>query len=140
MVTMAKRIEELREKKGMSRIELCNALGFPKMQIEKFETGRLTPSKVQQQKMAQYFGVSVEYLSGVSDDDKTLAQWLNDDGPRVVIKRPAEQPKPKPSAQIGGNEVNIFASLLKSEEFKQAVIEVLKTPEGKELIRKAAGK
>lgn len=140
MVSMAKRIEELREKKKMSRVELSAALGFPKMQMEKFETGRLTPSKQQQQKMAEYFGVSVDYLTGVSDDDKTMAAWLNDDGPRVVIQKAAPQPKPKPTEQISGSEVNIFASLLKSEDFKQAVIEVLKSPEGRELIRKAAGK
>ena len=46
MVTMAQRIEELRNEKGMSRPELASALGLPRLAIEKFETGRSTPPRI----------------------------------------------------------------------------------------------
>ena len=52
MVTMAQRIEELRTKKAMSRPALAAALGLPRLSIEKFETGRQTPTQEQQQKLA----------------------------------------------------------------------------------------
>ena len=62
MTSISQRIEELRSKKGISRPAMAAALGFPKISIEKFETGRLTPNQEQQKKMAEYFGVSVDYI------------------------------------------------------------------------------
>lgn len=56
MVTMAQRIEALRTEKGLSRPALAAALGLPRLSIEKFETGRQTPSQEQQQKLAGAFG------------------------------------------------------------------------------------
>ena len=40
MVTMARRIEQLRTEKGLSRPALSAALGLPRMAVEKFETDR----------------------------------------------------------------------------------------------------
>lgn len=64
MITMAQRIEELRTKKGISRPALAAALGLPRLSVEKFETGRQTPTQEQQQKLAAAFGVSLSYLRG----------------------------------------------------------------------------
>ena len=58
MVTMAQRIEALRMQKGVSRPDLAAALGVPRLSIEKFETGRATPTKEQQDKIASFFGMS----------------------------------------------------------------------------------
>ena len=69
MVTIAQRIEALRTEKGISRPALAAAVKLPRMSIEKFETGRQTPSQEQQKMLAAYFGVSVSYLKGESDDD-----------------------------------------------------------------------
>ena len=44
MITMAQRIEALRTERGLSRPALSAALGFPKTAVEKFETGRQTPT------------------------------------------------------------------------------------------------
>ena len=62
MVTMAQRIEQLRTQAGLSRPALAEALGLPRTAIEKFETGRQTPGKDQQEKLASFFGVSGFYL------------------------------------------------------------------------------
>ena len=59
MVTLAQRIESLRTEKGLSRSALAAALGFPKGRVDKFETGRQTPTKEQQDKLAAFFGVSL---------------------------------------------------------------------------------
>ena len=66
MISLAQRITELRTEKGMNRPELSAALGLPKNAIEKFETGRQTPTQEQQAKMAAYFQVSLFYLRGES--------------------------------------------------------------------------
>ena len=81
MVTIAQRIEALRTEKGLSRPALAAAVKLPRMSIEKFETGRQTPSQEQQKMLAAYFGVSVSYLKGESDDPTSMESWLNGNVP-----------------------------------------------------------
>lgn len=145
MVSAAQRIEALRTEKNISRIQLSAELGFPKTAIEKFETGRQTPTKEQFEKMARYFGVSSAYLKCESDDRQNLQQsWLSGNVPDDEPARPAPVPvQAKLLAQSGKQEKEdnaVFNLLLKSDAFKSAVLEVLKTPEGQELIRKAMKK
>ena len=64
MITMAQRIESLRTERGLSRPALSAALGFPRTAVEKFETGRQTPTQSQQIQLAAYFGVTTAYLRG----------------------------------------------------------------------------
>ena len=146
MVTIAQRIESLRTQKGLSRPALSAALGLPRMTVEKFETGRQTPNQEQQEKIAKYFGVSVFYLRGESDDATDMVSWLNGDVPN----EPAA-PAPKPLAKTvvaqssGGSEDGaVFSALLKSKSFqsmvRDTVLEVLRSPEGQELIAKAVKK
>ena len=141
MVNAAQRLETLRTEKNVSRVQLASQLGFPKTTIEKFETGRLTPNKDQYEKLARYFGVSVAFLKGESDDPEDIRTWL------TAGTMPDETPKPSPApakaklvAQSGGKDKEdnaVFNLLLKSDVFKSAVLEVLKSPEGQELIKKA---
>ena len=77
MVTLGQRIEELRTERGLSRPALSAALGLPKGAAEKFETGRQTPTKEQQEKIAAYFGVSVFYLRGESSDRTRQEDWMD---------------------------------------------------------------
>ena len=79
MVTMAQRIEQLRTEKGLSRPALSLALGLPKNAAEKFETGRATPTKEQQDKIARYFEVSLFYLKGETDDRTSQENWMKGD-------------------------------------------------------------
>ena len=77
MVTMAQRIEELRMARNMSRPALAAALGLPKTAVEKFETGRQTPTQEQQDKLAAFFGVSIFYLRGESSDKTKMEDWMD---------------------------------------------------------------
>ena len=136
MVTISQRLEKLRMDKGISRIQLASLLGLPKMSVEKFETGRLTPTKEQQEKLASYFGVSVAYLKGESDDPQNMESWLNGnirEEPEPVVTA-AKPVKTKESVPAEGA---IFNQMLKSEAFKAAVLEVLRTPEGQKLLSQA---
>lgn len=143
MVTMAQRIEALRTEKGLSRPALSAALGFPKTAMEKFETGRQTPSQEQQAKLARYFGVSLLYLRGEQDDPTQTDNWLN--GGNL----PQEDPMPRPAIQerkpaAVQEDGAVFGALLKSPSFqamiRSAVTEVLKSPEGQALLAKAVQK
>ena len=142
MVTMAQRIEELRTEQNMSRPALAAALGFPKNAMEKFETGRQSPTKEQAQKLADFFGVSMFYLKGESNDRTRMDDWMgqalsgNDEG-HVPIQPKKAKPQPEVSSSGQGS---IMDSFLKSKAFQDmvraTVTEVLRSPEGQDLIAK----
>ena len=64
MITLAQRIEALRTERGLSRPAPLPGPGLSQNAAEKFETGRQTPTREQQEKMAAFFGVSLFYLRG----------------------------------------------------------------------------
>ena len=147
MVTMAQRIEALRTEKGLSRPALAAALGLPRLSIEKFETGRQTPSQEQQQKLAGAFGVSLPYLRGETDDPTSMDNWLSGAVPQedVVLPKAVRKATAAVVAQSGdSSDGAVFSALLKSDSFKalvrETVLDVLKSPEGQALLAKAAKK
>ena len=146
MVTIAQRIELLRTQRGLNRPALSATLGLPRMAIEKFETGRQTPTQDQQKKIAAYFGVSLEYLRGESDDPTTMDSWLNGNVPDDAPPSPPPVARPRIVQSSGGNDDDgaVFSALLKSKSFQSmvhdTVLEVLRSPEGQELLAKAIRK
>lgn len=149
MVTMAQRIEELRTEAGLSRPAASQALGFPRNAFEKFETGRQTPTKEQQEKMAGHFGVSIFYLRGESGDRTRQDDWMSGGLPQeeeAVSYRPAPAPRkparPEPAGQAGGSTMldALFAGKAAREQFKSMVLEVLRSPEGQAVIAQAVWK
>ena len=147
MVTMAQRIEALRTEAGLSRPAASQALGFPKNAFAKFETGRQTPNKEQQEKMASYFGVSLFYLRGESNDRTRQEDWMSgalpaeeEDSP---VYRPAPAPKKvkaEPAPQSATMLDALFAGKAAREQFKAMVLEVLRSPEGQAVIAQAVWK
>ena len=146
MVSMAQRIAELRSERNMSRPGLAAALGLPKMAIEKFETGRQSPTKEQAQQMADYFGVSIFYLKGESNDRTSQdnwmdAKWADDPTPEIPIPRKAPKPVPAQSSSESGA---VFSALLKNKDFQEmvraTVLDVLRSPEGNTILSQVVRK
>lgn len=145
MITLAQRITELRTQKGMSRPELSLALGLPRTAVEKFETGRQTPTQEQQKKMAAFFGVSLFYLQGESNDPTTQDSWMNGSFPDEPVApsvkaKPASAPAPRSNAGAG----SMLDPILKSDGFQQAVrsavLDVLRSKEGQQLLEQAVAR
>ena len=146
MVTMAQRIEELRTERGLNRPQLAAALGFPKNAPEKFETGRTTPTKEQQERMADFFGVSLFYLRGESNDRTRLEAWLdgsfseNEPGYVPMPATPKKVPSPV-SAPTSGGQGTLLDSFLNSKQFQEmvqnAIVDARRSPEGNDIIAKA---
>jgi DNA-binding XRE family transcriptional regulator len=145
---MAQRIEALRTEQNLSRPALAAALGLPRTAIEKFETGRQTPTKEQQEKLAAFFGVSVFYLRAESDDRTTQQTWMDmayaqPDEPAPVFTPKKVKPAPQPSAPAadGGT---VFDAVLQSKGFQDllrtAVLDALRSPEGQDLLTQAIRK
>lgn len=144
MITLAQRIQQLRAERGISAPAISAALGLPRTAVEKFETGRQTPTQDQQKKLAAYFGVSEFYLRGESDDRTQMSDWM--DG--AFLDAPAPAPAPSPMRAAKKPAVNedgaLFGAFLSSQKFQDAlraaVLDVLRSPEGQALIEKAVRK
>lgn len=141
MVTMAQRIESLRTEAGLSRPALSAALGFPKSAFEKFETGRQTPTKEQQERIAAHFGVSLFYLRGESSDRTRQEDWMSMSGSGEDPEpRPAPPPpkKARPAEPEGGTLLDALLTGRQAQEgLRNAVLEVLRSPEGQALLAQA---
>lgn len=140
MVTMAQRIEALREEKGLSRPALAAALGFAKNAPEKFETGRQTPTREQQQKMADFFNVSLFYLKGESNDRTRQDSWMD---AAYAAEEPGHVPTPAPkkavkAPPVGSGDNSMFGAFQNSPAFqsmiRSTVLEVLRSAEGQEIL------
>ena len=143
MMTLAQRLEELRMQKGLSRPALAAAVGFPRMTVEKFETGRQTPSQEQQRKLADYFGVSLAYLRGEQNDEMSMGDWMNGGAFQEEPKAaPVAAPKPKKVTAANIEQGSMFDAFLNSKKFQEslraAVLDVLRSPEGAALLEQAA--
>ena len=143
MVTMAQRIGELRAERNLSRPALAAALGYPRMAVEKFETGRQTPTQEQQSQLASYFGVSLSYLRGENNDRTAADDWM--DG--AFLEEPVPQPGPAvraAQAATPSEEGTMLDALLAGKKFqqtlRQVVLEALRSPEGQEILTKVIQK
>lgn len=144
MVTLAQRLEELRTKQGLTRPALASALGLPRNAVEKFETGRQTPTKDQQNKLANYFGVSLAYLQGQSDDPTSMSNWMTvalsgaePEPDPAPVRHAAPAPRPK-AVSDGSGQSGVLAALLSNKAFhdtlRAEILEVLRTSEGQQLL------
>lgn len=61
------RIKELREKKGLSQIQLAKKTGISSQSISKYECGERNPKIEKWQKLATFFNVSIPYLQGTDE-------------------------------------------------------------------------
>ena len=147
MITLAQRIEALRTERGLSRPALSQALGFPKNAAEKFDTGRQTPTREQQEKMAAFFGVSLFYLRGESNDRTRQETWMDggfqDEEEPAPPPRRAARPVPQ-SGPAGQDQGTVFDAFLHSKAFQDmiraAVQEALRSPEGQDILTQAVRK
>ncbi len=63
------RLKELRISKNLSQEELSNILNVRKSSISNWETGKATPTFDMLTKIAQYFGVTIDYLLNFTQND-----------------------------------------------------------------------
>lgn len=65
---LGERIKYLRNEKGIGQNLLAKELQLSNASISYWETGRQEPSAQAIFKLAKYFGVSADYILGLSDD------------------------------------------------------------------------
>ena len=73
-----KRLKELRNQRGLTQTQIGELIGVSCVTIARYEAGEREPSNAKITKLADFFGVSVDYLMGRDEpqDQNTLAgQW-----------------------------------------------------------------
>jgi len=74
MEDLGTRLAQLRKAKGLSQEELARVLHLNQSTIAYYESGKKRPSYEVLQSLAEFFGVSIDYLLGRTDDPRTLDQ------------------------------------------------------------------
>lgn len=64
---MANRLRKIRESKGLTLEEVGKEVGLATNTISRYETGKREPKLETWQQLADFFGVSVPYLQGISN-------------------------------------------------------------------------
>lgn len=75
------KIKELRKNNKITQEQLGNAIGVSKMAISYFEKGKKSPGRESLEKIADYFGVTTDYLLGRSEDPE-----LNEEENKIVTE------------------------------------------------------
>lgn len=80
------RIRELREDRDLRQIDVAAATGLDQKTLSNYETGKTLPDSLAIIKLAEFFGVTCDYLLGVTerniaDNDSVLSELDN------IIKR-----------------------------------------------------
>lgn len=65
------RLMDLRKQKKLTQAEMANILGVARTTYSSYEQGRRTPDVDIQNKIADYFKVSLDYLHGRTDSTST---------------------------------------------------------------------
>jgi len=68
MPGFAVRLKELRQEKGLKQAEMAEFIGCIERHYQKIEHGEINIPSLMLVKLADYFGVSTDYLLGRTDD------------------------------------------------------------------------
>lgn len=80
MATVYETILALCQQKGISPGKMCNDLGYSRNTMTALKTGRSTTLKLDKaQRIAEYFGVSVDYLLGNTEEKEQPALSKEDE-------------------------------------------------------------
>ena len=61
------RIRDLREDRDLRQVDVANATGIDQKTLSNYETGRTNPDSWAIIKLAEFFGVTCDYLLGITD-------------------------------------------------------------------------
>ena len=70
------RIKELRTQRKISQLKLAKELNVHQTAVSQWEQNRTSPDSQLLPEIASYFGVSVDYLLGIDDDDKPVKKSI----------------------------------------------------------------
>ena len=88
-------IKKLRKEKGLTQQELANIVGITATGVSYWESGNAVPNTETLNKLANYFGVTVNFLLGVKYKIE-----MEDNSRTAILFRKAEQVDPKEKEKL----------------------------------------
>ena len=76
--------EKLCAAKGVTPYRVAKETGVSTSTLSSWKTGRYTPKQEKLQKIAEYFGVTVDQLTGVQTDVQSDGYYVNEDTARTA--------------------------------------------------------
>lgn len=76
--------EKLCNEKGVTPYRVCKETGLTTSTISNWKAGRYTPKQDKMQKIADYFGVSIDYLVSGEEKEETNGYYLNEETARLA--------------------------------------------------------
>lgn len=76
---LSEQIRILREARHMTQVELARALSVSKQAVSNWENNNIQPSVEMVEALADFFGVTVDYLLGRDDHRYIVADGLTDE-------------------------------------------------------------
>lgn len=67
------RLRELRLQRGMTQTQVGDLIGVSCVTVGRYEAGEREPSNAKISALADYFGVSIDYLMGRDETEKELS-------------------------------------------------------------------
>lgn len=75
---------ELRDSKGFKDSDIVKATGITKSTFSDWKSGRSKPKNDKLQRIADFFGVSVDYLMTGEEKENELPYYINDDAKEMA--------------------------------------------------------
>ncbi len=76
------KIKDLREDRDLRQLDVAQAVGIDQRSLSNYETGKTNPDSETVIRLAKFFGVTCDYLLGVSDanfmDNRDVVKELED--------------------------------------------------------------
>ncbi|WP_026487138.1 helix-turn-helix domain-containing protein [Caldanaerobius polysaccharolyticus] len=74
--TLGKKIRMLRKKAGLTQKQFGDIFNIAKSTVSQYESGKSRPDDDTKKKIARYFGVSLDWLLGLIDDEYVQSHHL----------------------------------------------------------------
>lgn len=110
---MHERIRQLRIDKGLTQQELADTLGITQQAVGRWERGLATPDTSTLPRLADFFGVTVDYLLGRTDE------------PTTTIQQKQEQKRPKDLQKFLDQQQIMFDGVPLTEDDKEKIRKAL---------------
>ena len=76
MDTIGKRIQRLRESKGLSAKKLCSLLDINTSTYSKLENDRKSIDVEELRKFTKYYGISADYILGIDNPQEDIVMYM----------------------------------------------------------------
>lgn len=76
--------ERLCAEKGVTPYRVCKETGLTTSTISNWKAGRYTPKTDKLQKIADYFGVSIEFLMGIEEKEESPIYYTNEETAKLA--------------------------------------------------------